>query len=194
MATNRFTISGYGIVEINNCMFQKDGSMPSQLPLDTTDFGTGVYAENGMWLKYDEVAGGVFKPDAVGDEVQLHVSSEKSYGIIGSLGLANFKLAGGAYPRLGRPKVGDTYTTNCFCYETTGDSTFADNAAVIAALGDLASARLYLIPDVTGAPRLTKATDATDIAAAATMAEVVKYTTMPDGTPGIKVRFVKVAG
>jgi len=194
MATNRFTIVGYGIVEINNCMFQKDGSMPSQLPLNTSDFGTGVYAENGMWLKYDEVAGGVFKPDAVGDEVCLHVSSEKSYGIVGALGLANFKLAGGQYPRLGRPKVGDTYTTNCFNYITTGDSAFADNDAVITALGDLASARLYLIPDVSGAPLLTKAADTTAIAAANTMAEIVKFTTMPDGTLGVKVRFVKVAG
>lgn len=185
MAKNRFaTGTPYGCVEMNHATWARDGRVPSQLPLSATEFAS-TRCENGFWLVYDEVAKVVRKPAAVTEAVALVYSAEKDYGMPLQGGLGYFSQKAGDYPRLGRPVLGDKYTTNTFLYDTTE---FANAAAVNTALAAYATTPLYLIPDTeTGAPLLTK-TPAT----ATTVAKVIKVYTVPNGQPGIKVEFTKV--
>lgn len=185
MAKNRFaTGTPYGCVEMNHATWARDGRVPSQLPLSATEFAS-TRCENGFWLVYDEVAKAVRKPTAVTEAVALVYSAEKDYGMPLQGGLGYFSQKAGDYPRLGRPVLGDKYTTNVFCYDTTE---FTSVAALNTALAAYATTTLYLIPDTeTGAPLLTK-TPAT----ATTVAKVIKVYTVPNGQPGIKVEFTKV--
>ena len=52
MATNRFTIDGYGQVELNNVAFRRDGRIEAQCAPDATDFADGI--ENGMLVAVDD--------------------------------------------------------------------------------------------------------------------------------------------
>lgn len=187
MAINRFaTGTPYGCVEMNHATWPRDGRVPSQLPLSATDFANGARCENGFWLVYDEVAKEVKKPAAITDTVAVVYSSEKDYGVMNQGGLGYFSQGAGDMPRLGRPVIGDKYTTNVFCYDT---STFTNQAGVEAALAAYATTALYLIPSTTGAPQLVLAAG---VSTATTVAKVIKYYTVPNGQPGIKVEFTKV--
>lgn len=187
MAVQRYTIDKYGIVETNHVSFPKTGRVFAQLPLKAEEFNAAAPCENGMWLVYDTINGNVHKPAAKTDVVGLVYSAEKEYNPY-EAGLKNFALVpGGLYPRIGLPMAMDTYTTNCFCYDT---DEFTDDAAVKTALAPetLKTTPVYLIPDTTdGAPKMTKTKDDTE----GVIAQVVKMTTMPDGTFGIKVQFIK---
>lgn len=188
MAIKRFaTGTPYGCVEMNHATWPRDGRVPSQLPLSATDFANGERCENGFWLVYDELKKEVRKPTAVTEAVALVYSAEKDYGLIGQRGLGYFSQGAGDMPRLGRPAIGDKYTTNVFCYDTT--TGFADQAAVEAALAAYATTALYLIPTPLGVPELVSAAGLGD---ATTIAKVIKYYTVPNGNPGIKVEFTKV--
>lgn len=185
MAINRFaTGTPYGCIELNSATWPRDGRVPSQLPLSATSFANGARCENGFWLVYDEVAKEVKKPGALTDTVAVVYSSEKDYGVMNQRGLGHFSQGAGDMPRLGRPVIGDKYTTNVFCYDT---GTFADQAAVEAALAS--TTPLYLIPSTSGAPQLVLAGG---LSTATTIARVIKYYTVPNGQPGIKVEFTKV--
>ena len=185
MAKNRFaTGTPYGCVEMNHATWARDGRVPSQLPLSATEFAS-TRCENGFWLVYDEVAKVVRKPAAVTEAVALVYSAEKDYGMPLQGGLGYFSQGAGDYPRLGRPVLGDKYTTNTFLYDTTE---FATPSVLETALLDYATTPLYLIPDTTtGAPLLTKT-----IGSAKTAARVIKVYTVPNGQPGIKVEFIQV--
>lgn len=191
----RFTITNYGVIELNHVSWPETARVFGQLPLDPTDFAT-TPAENGMWLAYDIAGGTVRFADAVTEPVGVLYMGEKEYNQF-EPGLNNYRLErGGFYPRIGMPQVGDIYTTNTFSYTVgVGDGEFATNAAVVAALGgNLVSAPLYLIPSTTdGAPRLTDAAGLAAATGVATVAKVVKYYTLPNGDPAIKVQFTKVA-
>ena len=185
MAKNRFaTGTPYGCVEMNHATWARDGRVPSQLPLSATDFAS-TRCENGFWLVYDEVAKAVRKPTGLTEAVALVYSAEKDYGMPLQGGLGYFSQKAGDYPRLGRPVLGDKYTTNTFCYDT---NEFASQELLNVALSNYATAPLYLIPDTnTGAPLLTAT-----VGAATTIAKVIKVYTVPNGQPGIKVEFTKV--
>jgi hypothetical protein len=183
MAINRFSVEKYATIELNNVNFGRSGRVLAQLPLDDA-FTESAPCENGMWLVYDERVGDVHKPAAVTDTVGLVYSTEKLYDPR-EYGLNNFCQIAGQYPRVGMFAAGDSYTTNCFCYDTTE---FADADAVETALEALGTTALYLIPSTTGAPQLTAT-----VGTATTVAEVVKYYTMPNGEAGIKVRILKAA-
>lgn len=191
----RFTITNYGVIELNHVSWPETARVFGQLPLDSTDFAT-TPAENGMWLAYDIAGGSVRFADAVTEPVGVLYMGEKEYNQF-EPGLNNYRLKrGGFYPRIGMPQVGDIYTTNTFSYTVgASDGEFADNAAVVTALGgNLASAPLYLVPSTTeGAPRLTNAAGLAAATGVATVAKVVKYYTLPNGDPAIKVQFTKVA-
>lgn len=199
MALARYTITKYGVIELNHVSWPETARVFGQLPLLAADFAGATpakVAENGMWLVYDYAAGAVRLPDAVTEPVGVLYMSEKEYNKF-DVGLNQYFLdsATGFYPRLGMPMVGDLYTTNTFCYDVgTGDGQFANNAAVVSALGgNLVSAPLYLIPSTDGAPRITNATGLAAATGVSTVAQVVKYYTLPNGEPGIKVQFIKVA-
>lgn len=192
MATNRYTLAKYATLELNHISFSDTARVFAQLPLDTSDFTDAAPAEMGMWLVYDMLGGSVRKPDAVTESVGIIYNNEKEYSAEHK-GLNEYALKPGeVYPRMGLFMVGDTYTTNCFCYDT---GEFVNDAAVNTALAAIAAAtpatHCYLVTATNGAPRLTK--DATVLAAAGTAAKVVKVYTMPNGELGLKVQFVKVA-
>ena len=61
MALKRFTIDGYGQIELNQCAFRRDGRIEAQCALYDKEFaknqaeyvGGKIYAENGMILAVD---------------------------------------------------------------------------------------------------------------------------------------------
>lgn len=186
MANVRFAKgTPYGCVEMNHATWPRDGRVPSQLPLSKTDFADGERCENGFWLVYNELAKEVQKPKALTDAVAIVYSAEKDYGMTGQRGLGHFSQGAGEYPRLGRPVLGDKYTTNTFVYD---DAEFDSVEALNTALAAYATTPLYLIPVVgEGAPQLTKT-----LGTATTAAQVIKVYTVPNGDPGVKVEFIKV--
>ena len=50
MATKRFTIEGYGQIELNNVAFRRDGRIETQCHLDATDFATEITNDFGLWF------------------------------------------------------------------------------------------------------------------------------------------------
>lgn len=175
MSLQRYTIDGYGQIELNNVAFRRDGRIEAQCKLDATDFAT-VPAENGMLLAVDDKAKVIkFATDA-SLPIALHYSSEHMYNQF-TPGLKNFKLERGTFlPRLGYLAIGDKFTTNCIAYDTTE---YADDAAVDTALAG--SGTVYGGISATGAIKIT-ATKPT----AGPVLKVTKVTTMPDGAFGLK--------
>lgn len=169
----------YGVVEMNFATWTRNGRVPSQLPL-SDDFTEQAPCENGMWLVYDELAKEVRKPTAVTENMAIVYSSEKDYGMIGQRGLGYFCQVEGDYPRMGRPSVGDKYTTN-----TIDLGSYANVAAVATAVN--AGTTVYVIPDTTGVPKLSSSDSAT-----ATLAgKVVKVYTVPNGDVGFKIEIIR---
>jgi hypothetical protein len=179
MAT-RLVIDGYGQLEINNCAFRRDGRIEAQCKPDATDFSDAV-VENGMILAVDNVARTVkFAVDS-SLPVALVYSAEHMYDER-KPGLKNFYLNGenDFLPRLGFLSVGDKYTTNCVAYNS---SEFADESALESALDALDSTPLWAGIDASGA-HLVSATAPT----IGPKIRVIKKTTMPDGTLGLKMQ------
>ena len=125
MAIKRFTIDGYGQLELNNVAFRRDGRIEAQSKLDDTDFAT-VPAENGMLLAVDEI-NRVVKFDVDGSlPIALNYSCEHMYDERAN-GRKNFYLDRNTFlPRLGYLGIGDSFTTNCIADDS---SEFTDDAA-----------------------------------------------------------------
>lgn len=177
MATQRYTIDGYGQLELNNVAFRRDGRIEAQCKLDGTDFAT-IYAENGMLLAVDNVTRTVKLPE-VGDElIALNYSAEVIYDER-TPGLKNFKLGkNDVYPRLGYLSRGDKFTTNCFSYNT---SDFADDDAIEAV--NLTTTDVYASESTDGSILLKKGSAPTSTSV---VLKVIKVTTMPDGQFALK--------
>jgi hypothetical protein len=179
MAT-RLVIDGYGQVELNNVAFRRDGRIEAQCKPDETDFSDAV-VENGMLLAVDNVARTVKFATDSSLPVALVYSAEHMYDER-KPGLKNFYLKGkdDFLPRLGYLAVGDKYTTNCVAYDS---SEFADDSAFESALEALDSTPLWAGIDASGAHKVS--------ATAPTVGpkiRVIKKTTMPDGTLGLKMQ------
>ena len=178
MATQRLTIDGYGQIELNRVSFPITGKVIADLPLDTA-FTVSAPAENGMVLAINYPAGEVTLPTGTDAILGLHFSAEKEYDP-NIAGLKQFKLvAGGFYPRLGIPAVGDRFTTNTICYS---DIEFETETLLKSAIANAGTTPLYAIPDVTGALKLTATLGTPKLGF-----QVVKATTMPDGSYGVKL-------
>ena len=151
MAIKRFTIDGYGQLELNNVAFRRDGRIEAQSKLDDTDFAT-VPAENGMLLAVDEI-NRVVKFDVDGSfPIALNYSSEHMYDERAN-GLKNFYLDRNTFlPRLGYLSIGDSFTTNCIAYDS---SEFADDAALVTALAKYKETPVYGGVCSNGAIKLT---------------------------------------
>jgi len=176
----RLTVDGYGQLEINNCAFRRDGRIEAQCKPDETDFSDAV-VENGMLLAVDNVARTVKFATDSSLPVALVYSAEHMYDER-KPGLKNFYLNGkdDFLPRLGFLAVGDKYTTNCIAYDT---SEFANESALESALDALDSTPLWAGIDASGAHKVS--------ATAPTIGpkiRVIKKTTMPDGTLGLKMQ------
>lgn len=169
----------YGVVEMNFATWTRNGRVPSQLPL-SNEFTKQAPCENGMWLVYDELAKEVRKPTAVTENMAIVYSSEKDYGMIGQRGLGYFCQVEGDYPRMGRPSVGDKYTTNTI---ELGDYQDADAVATAVNGGTT----VYVIPDTTGVPKLSSS----DSANATLAGKVIKVYTVPNGDVGFKIEIIR---
>lgn len=175
MSLKRYTIDGYGQIELNNVAFRRDGRIEAQCKLDATDFES-VPAENGMLLAVDDENRTIkFATDAT-LPIALNYSAEHMYNQF-TPGLKNFSLERGTFlPRLGYLAVGDKFTTNTICYDT---EEYADDEAVDTALAG--SGTVYGGISAIGAIQIT-ATKPTG----GPVLKVTKVTTMPDGQFGLK--------
>lgn len=190
MAFKRMTIDGYGQLELNNVAFRRDGRIEAQCALDATDFAN-VPAENGMLLAVDRTARTVrFCEDDEELPIALNYTTEHMYDERKNA-LKDFALERGTFlPRLGYLSVGELFTTNCVGYDQgSGSGQYADDDALIAKLEKIGAATspavIYGGISEEGAIALSET--------APTVGPVllaVEYTTMPDGTPGIKFQVV----
>lgn len=191
MALKRYTIDGYGQIELNQVAFRRDGRIEAQCKLDTTtDFGEGKtleYAENGMLLAVDNISRTIKLATDDTYPIALNYTTEHMYDERANA-LSDFKLEPGTFlPRLGYLAIGDKFTTNCICYDKD-DSTygFTNDAALETALNSIDSAAIYGGISNIGAIKLSKQQPA-----AGPVLRVIKKTTMPDGTLGLKFQVYK---
>ena len=191
MALKRYTIDGYGQIELNQVAFRRDGRIEAQCKLDTTtDFGAGKtleYAENGMLFAVDNIARKIKLATDGTYPIALNYTTEHMYDERANA-LRDFKLAPGTFlPRLGYLAIGDKFTTNCICYDKD-DSTygFTDDEALDTALNSIGSTAIYGGISNIGAIKLSKQQPA-----AGPVLRVIKKTTMPDGTLGLKFQVYK---
>lgn len=182
MAIKRLTIDGYGQVELNNCAFRRDGRIEAQCAPDSA-FST-VPVENGMLLEVDNVNRVVKFASDTRAPYALVYSAEHQYDERKG-GLKDFALAGtdDFYPRLGYLALGDKFTENCVCYDT---SDWANDAALISALAGVGTTPIYGGACSAGAIQLMKSEPTYG-----PMLKVVKKTTMPDGSLGIKFQVLR---
>ena len=185
MAITRLTIDGFGQVELNNCAFPRDGRVEAQAPLKA-DNNIPVY-ENGMILAVDKAANEV-RAVATGDTViGLNYSAEHLYDA-SKMGLKNFSLRAGDYPRIGLLSVGDKFTTNTICYDNTANSGFAtDDDAAKTKLAAFATTAVYGTTDASGAIKLVATKPASGV-----VLKVIKVYTMPDGQYGVRFQVLAV--
>lgn len=186
MSLQRYTIDGFGQIELNQVAFRRDGRIEAQCKLDTTtDFGQGKtleYAENGMLFAVDNISRTIKLATDDTYPIALNYTTEHMYDERANA-LRDFKLAPGTFlPRLGYLAVGDKFTTNCVCYDTDD---FANDAAVDTALGTLTTP-VYGGISAIGAIKLSDTAPQ-----AGPVLRVVKKTTMPDGTFGLKFQVYK---
>ena len=187
MALNRLTIDGYGQLELNNVSFPRDGRIEAQCGLAAT-FTKDAPAEVGMLLAVDKANKKVILPSATEKcPIALNYSTEKIYDQFNP-GLKNFRMvydANGEYffPRMGYLAVGEVFTTNCLCYDTTD---FTNDAALIVALKACATTAVYVAPSTLGAGQVKKALPESGLAL-----QVVEATTMPDGQFAVKLQVVR---
>lgn len=187
MAFKRYTIDGYGQVELNNVAFRRDGRIEAQCGLDATDFASAP-CENGMALIVDKVKKVVrFADENEVLPIALNYSTEHMYDER-TTGLKNFKIdyrADGTYffPRMGYLAVGDLFTTNCFGYD---DATYTGDDKAKEAIAAVKTTPLYAVPGEAGAWELVTTAPTTGC-----VAEVVKPFTMPDGQFAIQLRVIR---
>lgn len=171
MALQRFTIDGFGQIEPNNVTFTRDGRVEAQCALASEDF----VAENGMLLAVD-TANMIVKAPGASETlpIALHYSTEKNYNQF-TPGLKNFRLTkkDGYYPRMGYLTIGEVFTTNCLCYDTTD---FTDDAALKTAVAAAGTTALYGGISTLGAIKIGKTKPTVG-----PVLKVAKATTMPDG-------------
>ncbi len=185
MASTRLVIDGYGQIELNNVAFRRDGRIVAQCALDTVAFAS-VKAENGMLLAVDEVNRKVGVPTDASLPVALNYSAEHIYDER-TPGLKNFALGtDDFYPRLGYLAVGDKFTTNCVSFDSAKDSTWTTQSAFVSALASYKTTPLYGGIGSDDGSILVSAAKPTQ----GPVLKVAEYTTMPDGTAGIKFQVI----
>lgn len=180
MSLNRFTIRGYGQIELNQVAFRRDGRIEAQCAIGKEADGTTdiQYLENGMLLLVNKVNKRIDKTSANAGVIGLNFTTEHMYDER-KTSLKNFKLERNTfYPRIGFLATGDRFTTNCLAYDTND---YATETALITALGTLATTPVYGQPCANGAIQLTDT-----LPTGAVKLQAVEYTTMPDGQPGVK--------
>ena len=179
----KFPVKKYAALEMNRARYLAQGNVVSQTPL-AAEFTEENPCENGMWVCANKANGEIRTLKEEGEMVGIVYTTEKEWGRY-EYGLNLHHDVAGDYPRVGVLSKGDTFTSNCFQYDS---DEFADQTAVDKALKALATTPLYLAPVVGSAvPKLTATKPATGA-----YATVVKFYTVPNGEPGIKYNMNRV--
>lgn len=185
MAIVKLAKNGFGQIELNQAAFRRDGRIEAQCALDSTEFGNGEFAENGMLFAIDRANHSLKKATAAlaaNHVIGINYSSEHMYDERKS-GLKNFALRRGEFlPRLGYPAAGDKYTTNTVCYDS---EKITDLDATLDAI---TTTPLYagIASDGSGYWELTAT-----MPTAGPVAQVVEKTTMPDGQLAVMLEIIK---
>lgn len=181
----RMVIDGYGQVELNNVAFRRDGRIEAQCALDTAAFTSSVPCENGMIVVVKKADHKISFADASAKNqlYALNYSTEHMYDER-KPGLKNFKLVSAAagedfLPRVGYLAAGDLWTTNCV------DLGSYTSAADVAAA--LTNGVVYAAAGTQGAAVLTSAAPTVG-----PVLQVIKKTTMPDGTDAFQFQVLSV--
>ena len=181
----RMVIDGYGQVELNNVAFRRDGRIEAQCALDTADFDATTPCENGMILRVKKAEHKIGFCDASAENqlYALNYSTEHMYDER-KPGLKNFYLKSAAagedfLPRVGYLAAGDLWTTNCI--------DLGEYASVSAVASALASGEVYAAVGTQGAVVLDSAAPSVG-----PVIQVIKKTTMPDGTDAFQLQVLKV--
>ena len=172
MALKRYTIDGYGQLELNAVAFRRSGRIEAQCKI-----AEGIeYVENGMLLAVDNVERVVKYAEDNSLPIALNYTTEHMYDERAK-GLKHFRLNAGEHlPRMGYQGAGDKYTTNCLAYDT---DEFADDEALENAVKNVKSERLYAKACANGAHQITKEAEGA-------LCLVLAATTMPDGQFAVK--------
>ena len=190
MAINKLTKNGYGQLELNQVAFRRDGRIEAQCALNATDFAS-TPAENGMILCVDNVSRTIKLPTAANIAkypLALNYTAEHMYDDRAN-GLKDFKLeiADGFYPRLGYLDIGDKFTTNTICYDT---STYATEAALKTAITGVGTTPVYAVPYDDGYWKIVASKAGSGLCCA-----VVTGTgagSMPDGQYAVKLQVIQL--
>lgn len=183
----RMVIDGFGQVELNNVAFRRDGRIEAQCALDTGAFTENVPCENGMILRVKKAEHKITFADASAENqlYALNYSAEHMYDERRP-GLKNFSLSAQKnakgqdfYPRVGYLAAGDLWTTNCV---DLGD--YANASAVASAL---ASGDVFAAVGTQGAVVLGSTAPSVG-----PVIQVIKKTTMPDGTDAFQLQVLSV--
>ena len=181
----RMVIDGFGQVELNNVAFRRDVRIEAQCALDTAAFGSNVPCENGMILRVKKAEHKITFCDAsaANQLYALNYSSEHMYDER-KPGLKNFYLKSAAagedfLPRVGYLAAGDLFTTNCIDL-----GSYASAGAVETAL---ASGEVYAAAGTQGAAVLAASAPSKGL-----VMQVIKKTTMPDGTDAFQLQVLSV--
>ena len=181
----RMVIDGYGQIELNNVAFRRDGRIEAQCALDTADFDATTPCENGMILRVKKAEHkiGFCDASAANQLYALNYTSEHMYDER-KPGLKNFYLKSAAagedfYPRVGYLAAGDLWTSNCVDL-----GAYASVGAVESAL---ASGAVFAAAGTQGAPVL-----ADSAPSVGPVIQVIKKTTMPDGTDAFQFQVLSV--
>lgn len=182
MANVRYTIDGYGQLELNAVAFRRSGRIEAQCKI--ADSITKGYIENGMLLAVDNVER-VVKYAVEGENlpIALNYTTEHMYDERAK-GLKHFRLNVGEHlPRMGYQGPGDKYTTNCLSYDPTefpAEEGKTSDEVLEEAIRNVKTTRLYAkaCPD-TGAHQITKEAEGA-------VCLVLGATTMPDGQFAVK--------
>lgn len=176
-----FPVSKYATLEMNRAAYLKNGLVVSQTPLAAA-FTDAAPCENGMWVDADKANGEIKLPSSATKIYGIVYTTEKEFDI-DLYGMKNYCAVGGEYPRVGILHVGDTFTTNCFQYDS---GEFEDMDALEAALKAAATTPVYVVPVAnSGRPKLTASAPASGA-----YGRVIKYTTVPNGEKGVKYNMV----
>ena len=183
----RMVIDGFGQVELNNVAFRRDGRIEAQCALDTGAFTENVPCENGMILRVKKAEHKITFADASAENqlYALNYTTEHMYDERRP-GLKNFSLSAQKnakgqdfYPRVGYLAAGDLWTTNCVDL-----GSYADASAVASAL---ASGEVFAAVGTEGAVVLGSAAPSVG-----PVIQVIKKTTMPDGTDAFQLQVLSV--
>lgn len=191
----RMVIDGFGQVELNNVAFRRDGRIEAQCALDTAAFTENVPCENGMILRVKKAEHKITFADASAENqlYALNYTTEHMYDERRP-GLKNFSLSAQKnakgqdfYPRVGYLAAGDLWTTNCVDFGDYAASSNNEEGRMAAVVSALASGDVFAAVGTQGAVVLGSAAPSVG-----PVIQVIKKTTMPDGTDAFQLQVLSV--